>query len=69
MLRSQIWFEISAPPRQILARDQGRAVQAHCLEIAQITIGEITVHMIDHELAGMPGLEPTAITDILFFVA
>ena len=57
-----IWFEISGPPGQILSRDQDCAVTTHGLEIAQFTVIQISVHVVDQELAGMMGPEATAIT-------
>ena len=56
-----IWFKISGPPGQILSRDQDRTVTTHGLEIAQFTVIQISVHVVDQELAGMLGPEATTI--------
>ena len=67
MPRSIIWFEISRTPGQIKPRDFHGAVVAYGLEIAQIIVAQITVHMINHEL-GLESSSEMASIALAFFL-
>lgn len=69
MPRSTIWFEISRTPGQIKPRDFHGAVVAYGLEIAQIIVAQITVHIVDHELGLESSPEMTPIALAFFLVA
>jgi hypothetical protein len=69
MRKSEIWFKISEFPWQIKPDNFYCAVQANGFEIAKITVVEISIHVIYHELGCMPRHKSASIACGFFYVS